>query len=178
MKRIIFISSFLFILTSSLYSQKIEFSDFDLEENLPNWIMIEINDLKINKKLKVDRHLNPYYLESDFNGDNHLDIALFVINLDNNKKGILIIHGETLETKLIGAGDTFGNGGDDFSWLKVWKIYRAKVAFETTFTQDFDIAGSKEIQLKNIAISIAPSEGTYNLIVWNGNEYKWIHTGD
>jgi len=70
------------------------------------------------------------------------------------------------------------NGGDDYSWMKVWKLYRQPFAFETTFTEKFDILGNKKVPLKNVALQIAPSEGASNLIVWQGLEYKWIHTGD
>ena len=35
-----------------------------------------------------------------------------------------------------------------------------------------------QIKLENIAISVSASEASDNLIVWNGKEYEWIHTGD
>ena len=178
MRKILFIGSFLLVLVTSLYSQKIEFSDFDLRANLPDWIITKTDNVNIKENLIVNRDLNPFYLESDFNGDHHLDIALFVTNKDSNKRGILIIHGKTLKSFLIGADNPFGNNNDDYKWLKVWKVYRDNIAYKTTFTEDLDVLGSEEVELKNIAISVAPSEGTYNLIMWNGEEYEWIHTGD
>lgn len=176
-KKLISICALFVIGILNSYSQDIEFARFELRENLPDWISPQLDDLKIGKKLSVDGGLNPFYLEADFNGDKFLDIALFVSEKESNKKGILIIHGKTLTLNLIGAGNKFGKV-DDFNWMKVWKVFREETAFRTIFKENFDIEGSEEVKLKNIAISVAPSEGTYNLIVWNGEKYEWIHTGD
>ena len=175
MKRLIILSFFSIILTSS-YSQTIEFSDFDLGQNLPDWVSFE--KVMLKKVLNIDRTLNPFYLEEDFNGDGKLDIAIFVSENETDKKGILIIHGETFESYLLGAGRQFGSGKDNFSWLKVWKPYRKSTAQKTTFNPNGDIDSSIEIKLENIAISVSASESPSNLIVWTGKEYKWIHTGD
>jgi hypothetical protein len=177
MKKIL-LSLLIILLFSKSNSQNIEFSDFDLIENLPEWIMGKISQINFHTNLTVDRTLNPFYLECDLNGDNNLDIALFVAQKETHKKGILIIHGKTFAFYLLGAGTKFGNGGDDYSWMKVWKIYKKPFAFETIFTEKFDILGNKKVPLKNVALQIAPSEGASNLIVWLGSEYKWIHTGD
>lgn len=177
MKKFILICLFLLQLTNSK-SQQIEFSDFDLNENLPDWIRSNISYINIDNKLLIDRSLNPFYLESDFNGDKQLDIALFVKQKETNKRGILIIHGGTFKFYLIGAGTKFGNGKDDYSWMKVWKLYRHPFAYETTFKENLDILGNHKVSIKNVAIEIASSEGASNLIVWEKNEYKWIHTGD
>lgn len=58
------------------------------------------------------------------------------------------------------------------------KIYRKTTALKTTFKPDGDIDGDVEISIPNIAISVASSESPPNLIVWNGEKYEWIHTGD
>ncbi|MBV2224642.1 MAG: hypothetical protein KUL74_07285 [Cloacibacterium sp.] len=175
MKRFL-ILSFLTIFMTELYSQTIIFSDFDLGQNLPEWV--NLGRIKTEKNLIIDRALNPFYLEADFNGDRQLDIALFVTETEFNKKGILIVHGESFDSYLIGAGRKLNNKTDDFSWLKVWKIYRKLTAQKTTFKPNHDIDGSEEIKLNNIAISVSASESTFNLIVWNGHDYEWIHTGD
>ena len=160
------------------YTQSINFESFDLKENLPDWVKLKINDINIGKILNIDNTLNPFYLECDLNGDSILDVALFVSEKDSNKKGILIIHGNTFVAFLLGAGAKFDNTNDDFQWLKVWKLYRDTIAYETTFTEDMDILGSKPVKLSFVAIEVAPSEGASNLIIWDGMKYKWIHTGD
>jgi hypothetical protein len=161
-----------------LFSQSIEFTHFEVRENLPDWVMTKIDFIQTSKNLIIDDTLNPFYLECDFNGDKVLDIALFVTDKDSNKKGILIIHGKSLKTFLIGAGDSFCNKSDNFNWLKVWKLYRNNTAYETTFTENMDIEGSKPVKLFYVAIQVAQSEETPNLIVWDGNKYTWIHTGE
>lgn len=77
----------------------------------------------------------------------------------------------------MGAGNSFGNGGDDWNWLEVWKVYRSKTAEKTTFSDSYEIAGSETVQLQNVAIEVSASESASNLIIWNGEEYEWIHTG-
>jgi hypothetical protein len=168
----------LLFLLMPTFSQKLEFQDFELRENLPRWIMFDIEKVNIKDSLVVNRDLNPYFLEADFSGDGQLDIALSVSNIINNKRGILIIHGNSLSSFQIGAGIQFGNGGDDFNWMHVWQLYRKKVAYRTIFTEDFDIEGEQEIKLTNTAISVANNESASNIIAWIDNEYIWIHTGD
>jgi len=70
-------------------SQNIEFSDFDLKANLPEWIMGKISQINFHTNLIVDRALNPFYLEFDLNGDNNLDIELFVTQKETNKREFL-----------------------------------------------------------------------------------------
>ncbi|KYG73015.1 hypothetical protein AWN68_09995 [Roseivirga echinicomitans] len=158
-------------------AQSIVFTKPELWENLPEDFDLALEEVKIEKSFFVDSGLNPFFLEADFNGDGYLDLALRVIDKETDKIGILIIHGKTLDTHLLGAGSNFGSGGDDYKWMKVWKLYRGKWAYKTTFTENGDIDSSEEIKLSNIAISVAQSEGASNLIVWNAGKYEWIHTG-
>ena len=71
--------------------------------------------------------LNPFYLRGDFNGDGKPDIAVLVRNKRSSKLGIAICHGGKNEVFLVGAGTDFGNGGDDFSWIDVWQVYRVSL---------------------------------------------------
>lgn len=77
----------------------------------------------------------------------------------------------------MGAGQIF-HKMDQFNWIDVWKVYRNKTAERTVFSDNFDIGGSEMITLSNLAIQVAPSEGSYNLIIWDGQKYVWIHTGE
>ena len=78
----------LLFLLMPTFSQKLEFQDFELRENLPRWIMFDIEKVNIKDSLVVNRDLNPYFLEADFSGDGQLDIALSVSNIINNPKKI------------------------------------------------------------------------------------------
>ena len=88
-------------------AQDIEFENFDSRQSLPDGLMLITAQIKCDRSLVVTGKLNPFYLESDINGDKVLDIALCVQEKETKKNGILIIHGKTLGTFIIGAGNKF-----------------------------------------------------------------------
>ena len=157
-------------------AQSLTFDDYKLKESPPYWFGIKTDQIKTERPLYVDNTLNPFYLETDFNGDAVLDIALFVREKETEKKGILIIHGQSLETYIIGAGVHFAHVGNDFKFLEVWKVYREKEVALTIFSDTGEIEGNKIIKIDLPAISVASSEGTSNLIIWEKNKYIWLHT--
>lgn len=159
-------------------AQNIEFENFDLRQSLPDWLIFSTGQIKCDKSLIVTGRLNPFYLESDFNGDSVLDIALCVQEKNTKKNGILIIHGKTLETFIIGAGNKFAHVGDDFKFLEIWKVYRERIVGLTTFSEDGDILGTEDIKIDNDAITVSKSESPSNIIAWQSNKYVWLHTGD
>lgn len=169
---------FLIGLVTFSNAQSITFNDFKFRESLPDWVIFKTEQIRTERPVYIDGTLNPFYLETDFDGDSVLDIALFVKEKTTNKKGILIIHGQSFKTHLIGAGENFAHVGDDFRFLEVWKIYREKEVELTVFSDDGDIAGNKMKEINLPAISVASSEGTSNIIIWENNKYIWLHTGD
>lgn len=174
--------TYLIILTCIIglnsFGQRLSIDDFKLVESLPDWIMFKINDIKTEKDLVLDKEMNPFYLETDFNGDNKFDIAFCVRDKQTNKKGILIIHGGDFKSYLIGAGNSFAHVGDDFKFVELWKIYRDRVVELTEFAENGDILGNKEIKIENDAILVSKSESASNLIAWQNDKYVWLHTGD
>ena len=159
-------------------AQTLTFTDFKLRESLPDWVMYITEQIKTERAVCVDGTLNPFYLEADFNGDSVFDIALFVKEKATNKKGILIIHGQSFKTYLIGAGGNFAHVGDNFKFLEIWKIYRENDVALTVFSEDGDIEGNNIIKIDLPAIMVASSESSSNLIIWEKNKYVWLHTGD
>lgn len=157
-------------------AQKLEFEDFVLYENCPLWV--RVGSFGLNSDFIVTRDLNPFYLEADFDGGGKPDVALFVKERITEKRGILIIHFETKQFFHLGCGKDIGHGGDDWKWIDVWKIYREKTAERTLFKDNNDIDGSETVELANVAIEISRSEASSNLIMWDGSNYRWIHTGD
>ncbi|WP_299985908.1 hypothetical protein [uncultured Pontibacter sp.] len=125
---------------------------------------------------KVASWLNPKYISADFNGDGYIDTAFAVII--NDKKGIRIKHGNTNKEYLIGAGNDFGNGGDDFDWVKNWNIVTDSVTYEVTFMENGDIDGGKEVKLKNPAFYIGTEEEGGATVAWKEGKYVWIHQAD
>ncbi|MCO5935680.1 hypothetical protein NAF17_09010 [Mucilaginibacter sp. RB4R14] len=154
-------------------------NSFTLTE-LPIWFIKSFNNKKLNERYAI---INPKFLEADFNGDKIQDIAVQVIDKRSKKKGILIINGGTNKHCIFGAGFKFA--GDDFNdtnWLDGWRLYKAKVAYETTFNADGDIKGSRKVKISHPAISIYSlqdgSEIAGALIYWDGKNYVSIHQGE
>lgn len=162
-----------FIIWANLNAQVLNAS-YEILEQLPNTFKNAAKSDVVTYSIKED--INPFYLEGDFNGQGTLDVAVCIFAPITGKQGILIQHGEDRSFAVLGAGLTFNNM-DNFNWMDVWKVYREKTAERTIFSENFDIEGSETITLSNIAIQVAPSEGSYNLITWNGTNYIWIHTG-
>lgn len=158
--------------------QNIEFSEFKLRESLPEWLLFNTHQVKCERQLVVTKTLNPYYLESDFNGDSVMDIALNVIEKNTGKKGVLIIHGSTFNAFVIGAGNNFAHIGDDLKFLEIWKVYRKKNVSLTTFSENGEILGAKRKTIDNDAIEVSKSESPSNIIAWETDKYVWLHTGD
>ena len=166
-----------FILLLPGVSQGIEFEDFRISEQVPFWLLSKHEFIKVPGNFIVSDFLNPLYFEADFNGDNELDIALAIREKESGRKGILVLHGGSLEAHVMGAGKEF-DIVKHLDWMEVWWVYREDTAEETIFSEDFDIVGSNTVQLDRVAIRVGKFESTSNLIYWDGSKYTWIHTGD
>ena len=117
--------------------------------------------------------LSPIYLVADFNGDQILDTAFAYV--DNEMKGIRIVHGNIGEVFILGAGVDFGNGGSDFSWVDYWRLVTDKKTFEITFLENGDVDGSREVILDNTSFYIGAQEAGGAVITWKNGKYIWIH---
>ena len=109
---------------------------------------------------------------ADFNGDGSADIAILTREKGTNKGGILIIHGTTNESIVLGAGSSFSNGGDDFSWMDAWSVYPRGVVRQ----------GATEEQappvLSGDALMVVKLEAASAIVYWTGTEYTWYQQGD
>jgi len=171
--------TFLLLLTSlTLSGQTDKYKDWVLTQRLPKWTIRAVLDLKINENYQISDYINPFYLEADFNGDNELDIAITINQRGTNKKGIVIIHKKINNFFVLGAGVKFGNGGDDFNWMDIWKVNRSLVVNELTYDNVSEITGSKELKIKHPGLDVEKSESAGGLIYWDGEKYKWVQTSD
>jgi len=153
--------------------------------SLPDWFTKSFRENKLDGKYQISGFLKTSFLEADFNGDGVKDIAALVVEKKTLKKGILLIHGETNQYFLFGAGTQLGKIGfdahDDLKWLRGWKVNKDKFTYETVFDNG-DIVGSKKIRLLHPGLSLwdlldgAPNAG--GTIYWNGTKYIWIHEGE
>lgn len=135
-----------------------------LEKRIPAWVKPIISKAEWCNKYSISDTINPFYLEADFNGDKQVDVALFIINKENNKAGIMIVHRLTEKINLIGAGDDFGMG-DDMVWVNVWSTYREKEVRSY-------MNGRQVLALKNPAIKIMYNENMAAYIYNKGKRYK------
>ncbi|WP_426669723.1 hypothetical protein ACPPVU_00485 [Mucilaginibacter sp. McL0603] len=152
------------------------------QKKLPIWVTEEFQNSKLSLKYSFANFVKPNYLMADFNGDKIDDVAVLISENNTNKKGILILFGENKKYTILGAGMSFGNGSDNFMWMKGWKVYNEKIAFQTQINSDGDLIGSKKMKLKNHGISAwdvvdgEPNSG--GIIYWTGLKFIWIQQGE
>ncbi|MBU2525047.1 MAG: hypothetical protein KKC03_00405 [Bacteroidetes bacterium] len=177
MNKIVFISLFGML---SLFSTKAQesYAYWTLEQSLPDWAFEVFQKQAVSKSHLLSNYVNPFYFEADFNGDNSLDIALLIEEKSSQLKGILIIHGETNQYFVLGAGKIFDNRIDDFSWMDVWKLYRHKKAYELIISDAGEIEGDREFVLPYTGIEIIALEASSGLIYWDGKQYLWAQMSD
>lgn len=111
-------------------------------------------------------------ISADFNGDGNLDKAYYVNNKDNS--GITIIHGITNEEVKIGFGKKFAQY-TELDWVGYWGLVEVRETYETTFKQDGDVLGSKDVILQNPSIALGSEDSIAGLITFLNGKYIWIH---
>lgn len=146
--------------------------DFRLEASMPREVVSLLIGADQLDPYKLDSWINPFYLQADFNGDNTKDVAVWLRERASNKAGILIVHGGSNETFVLGAGFTLGKGGDDFAWLGEWRIYPQGPVIQGPFNQ------TKPPHLVGDALYVAKQESASGLIYWSGSDYHWYQRGD
>jgi len=149
----------------------------------PGWLRDSLKRKKLDMKYELNAYMKPAYVQEDLNGDGKPDIAALVIEKATHKKGILLVHNNSSEYYVFGAGTNFGEGSDDFAWAGKWYVYKKKSAYETMFDKKSgDVLGGKEIKLSHPCISVASvedgAEVSGGLIYWTGKKYRWIHQGE
>ncbi len=155
------------VLNFNSYSQElIEKSEKEklLEARIPTWVIPVLDKVHFSDTYYISDTINPFYLESDFTGDNVDDIVLFIINKQNSKSGIVIINGKTNISFIYGAGKDFGMG-DNMSWVKIWNVCRDK---SITSLKD----GKVEMNFKNPVIKVVRNESIAAYFYWTGKKYK------
>lgn len=122
----------------------------------PAW-SVKVFSQKLNARYELVQKLEPSFYVGDFNGDGKSDVALLIKEKSTAKVGIAIVEGGERKIKIVGGGNSFGNGGDDFSWMDVWSIrHTGKVD----------------------RLYVAKTEAASAVIYWDGSRYKWQQEGD
>jgi hypothetical protein len=109
--------------------------------------------------------LNPYYQRGLFDGDSIPDVAVRIVEKSTGKLGLAIVHGGDSTVHILGAGNSFGNGGDDFRWAWVWRVEAAAAR------PDISPAGRELLYVEK-------PEAAGAMIWWDGTKYAWTQHGD
>lgn len=111
---------------------------------------------------------------ADFNGDGFIDKAF--LKKEKETSGIIIMHGKTNEEVRIGFGMNFYTWTDFVcNWVDYWGLVEDRETSETTFTEDGEVLGSKEVKLQNHSIVLGADEVGGGLITFIDGKYMWIH---
>lgn len=105
----------------SLSNVQSQYLQWVQEQNVPKECLF-IKDKGFNIVFRI----NPFYIRGDFNGDTISDVAALIERRKDKKLGILICHGRSKDFYILGAGNSFGKGGDHFSWLHIWNAQCCK----------------------------------------------------
>jgi len=127
--------------------------------SLPRWVNAAVAGAHLWDRYELFLQLNPFYQRGDFDGDGQTDIAIQVLQKETHKRGIAIIHRSDSSVHIVGAGQPLGNGGDDFSWLWIWRV-------------DPPDPQHRE------SLYVEKPESASGWIVWNGHAYIWIQGSD
>jgi hypothetical protein len=139
--------------------------------DVPDAVKRALTNGSPGKEYDLSFHINPSYLEGDFNGDGKMDVAVLVTERSTRKLGIAIVHGTTGKVTILGAGIAVGNGGDDFEWMDSWQVYSK--------TRATHAAGETSVpRLRGDALLVEKSEAASALIYWNAKRYVWSQQGD
>ena len=139
--------------------------------DVPDAVKKALTNGSIGKKYDLSFHMNPSYLEGDFNGDGKMDVAVLVKERSTGKLGIAIVNGATRNVTILGAGIGIGNGSDDFEWMDSWQVYSK--------TRGAHAPDEKSVlHLRGDALLVEKSEAASALIYWNGKRYVWSQQGD
>lgn len=155
----------------SAWSANNDNPDFAALSSVPPNALEALNKPTVASKFSISTHLNPFYIQSDFDGDGKLDCAILVRNKATGKLGIAIVHAGRPGVKVLGAGVTFGNGGDDFAWMDAWYAYPRGLVTRGA-------SGDSPPKLIGDGLMLIKTESASGLTYWTGTQYKWYQQGD
>jgi hypothetical protein len=169
MQKLFLVFIILLFCQNNALSKELSFQEKESLPSLANDFFIKVSSL--NMKYEFTSHVNPFFIQGDFDGDGKLDVALMIVEKNSQKIGIAVIHSSSHKVFILGAGNSLNNGGDNFNWLDAWNTY-PKVLVER---------GVEEEELPKLigdAIYVKKIESASGLIYWKDNKYNWYQQGD
>ncbi|REJ83207.1 MAG: hypothetical protein DWQ36_15210 [Acidobacteria bacterium] len=117
-------------------------------------------------RLRPSCRLNPFFHRVDLDGDDRVDLALQVVDTTSGAAGITLVQRADLALTVLGAGEEFGNGGDDFAWLDGWSVLEA----DDPALDGLDFCGE--------ALLLVKWEAASAFVGWTGDGHVWVQAGD
>ncbi|HET6409643.1 MAG TPA: M15 family metallopeptidase [Chthoniobacteraceae bacterium] len=142
----------------------LSFDQLSRPASLPAEVAELLAKVKPAASYAVADHLNPAFIQGDYDGDGKLDAGVLVKQKTTGAIGIAVVFPGMRRVVVLGGGSEFGNGGKDFAWMDEWRtVPRAE-------------NGSRP--RKGDAIHVGKSESANALIYWDGKAFRWEQQGD
>jgi hypothetical protein len=133
--------------------------------SLPAWVHEALARPAFAGTYQLHFGINPFYQRGDFDGDGATDIAVLVRHRSTGKTGIAFVHRTSKSWHVVGAGSPLDNGGDDFSWLGIWRVEPgARLTEVPGFRAE--------------VLYVEKPESAGALLYWDGKRYRWVQRGD
>lgn len=139
------------------------------EDQMPYWAVKKWEELAKQQGLAISTRVNPFIWRGDFDGDGRFDLAILVKHSQTNKEGIVLLL-RSNRPLLLGAGHTFGNGGDDFSWIDLWYVEDRGTTQRSYY--------EKSVSLSVDGIIVAKEGSASALVYLERGKAKWQQQGD
>lgn len=143
-------------------------------ENIPNAILMQVEQGHFASAYSLDGSINPFYLRGDFDGDGRPEYALRIKSKAGSDSGIAVWLSSLRKFVVLGAGVPFkvsGTSVTSLDFLNVWQVF-GKAAVER------GVEAGHPPQLKGDAFLAGKSESASGLIYWNGKTFVWYQQGD
>ena len=140
--------------------------------SLPSWAYEAFE--KRRERYRFSTWMNPFFQRGDFDGEP--DLAVLVVEKETGKKGVAMLH-RSGRTFILGAGNPFGFGGsagDDFEWIAAWTPATCDEAAASYFwKRDYP-----NLRCSGDTFAIIEPERASAWVVWDGDGYRWVQSGD
>lgn len=131
---------------------------------VPDWAVKTIQSNELFKTYQIKTDTNPFYLEEDLDGDEKVDLVLWVVNRSIKMEGVAVIHRGDNSVHIIGAGKDMGMGST-IAWSKNWFIYRDEWVYNFNDRK-------KKFMLPNPGIEIRKDSKISVVFYWDKRSYK------